>query len=232
MGPGMADLLAFRLSGSLTRRDGVLTNVRLSKQQNNLHNDAIRGQLLFTPASNFSLRLIGDWSNFHNECCTQDFVRVAPTLKPAAQQYAGRYADYPKGPCPIELSGSATASCDLTGKGLPGLPKWSGSIGGEYVAPLALGHRSGDLFLRADASAKTKIFGDATDSAYTVVDGYTRVNASIGYRTPHWELAVFARNLRGENYMQNLTVQAGNSGLIVGTPGDPRMFGITLRMRR
>jgi hypothetical protein len=28
---------------------------------------------------------------------------------------------------------------------------------------------------------------------------------------------------------QNVTVQAGNSGLIVGTPGDPRMFGITLR---
>jgi len=55
-------LLALRLSGSFTRRDGVLHNVRYNKQQNNLHNDAIRGQLLFTPTSNFSLRLIGDWS--------------------------------------------------------------------------------------------------------------------------------------------------------------------------
>ena len=30
-------------------------------------------------------------------------------------------------------------------------------------------------------------------------------------------------------YMQNLTVQAGNSGLIVGTPNDPRTVGIALR---
>ena len=86
-GPIAADLLAFRLSGSITRRDGVLRNVRYDKLQNDLHNDAIRGQLLFTPTNNFSLRLIGDWSNFENECCTQVFVRVAPTLKPAAQQY-------------------------------------------------------------------------------------------------------------------------------------------------
>jgi len=600
-GPIADGLIAFRLSGSLTRRDGVITNVRYNKQQNNLHNDAIRGQLLFTPAPNFSLRLIGDWSSFHNECCTQIFVRVAPTLKPAAQQYAalaagapggaylppstnpydrltsidaalgvdtneggvsgiaewnlgpatltsvsawrfwnwdaandrdytglpiqitqhipsrqdqfsqelriasnghgaleyvaglyyfhqkivghpisiygplatywllpasasrtsalldgyqsdgttdfrttsyaafgeltwrplprlavtggirythedklgtydlrtfgglattagsalfndqqsilrsqsysatindgsasgrvnvafdvtpnimayagcalgqksgginmsglpvypagvaghnngdpilettvvrpeqnttieygfktrafggaltfningfytrvtdfqanvvdnaavialrsylanipkvtvkgaefdmtaqigshfslrasgaysdGIYADYPKAPCPIELTGAATAQCDLTGKGLPGLPRWSGAVGGEYVAPLAIAGQRGDLVLRADASAKSQIFSDATDSAYTVIPGYALVNASIGYRTPHWELAAFARNLFSENYLQNVTVQAGNSGLIVGTPGDPRMFGVTIRIKQ
>ncbi|CAM8656817.1 iron complex outermembrane recepter protein [Sphingobium xenophagum] len=30
--------------------------------------------------------------------------------------------------------------------------------------------------------------------------------------------------------MQNLTVQAGNSGLIVGTPSEPRLIGVTLRL--
>lgn len=154
------------------------------------------------------------------------------TLRASGAYSEGKYADYPSGPCPIELTGSATASCNLSGKGLPGLPKWSGSIGGEYAAPLPLGKTKGDFFLRADASAKSRIFGDATDSAYTVIEGYTLVNASIGYRTPHWEVAVFARNLFNENYIQNLTVQAGNSGLIVGTPSDPRMFGITLRARQ
>ena len=154
------------------------------------------------------------------------------TLRASGAFSDGKYADYPNGPCPIELTGSATASCNLTGMGLPGLPKWSGSLGGEYAAPLKLGRVGGDIFLRADAMAKTKIFGDATDSAYTVNPGYTLVNASIGYRTPHWEVAVFARNLFGENYMQNLNVQAGNSGLIVGTPSDPRKFGVTLRVRQ
>lgn len=85
---------------------------------------------------------------------------------------------------------------------------------------------------KATRNAKTKIFGDATGSAYTVIKGYTLVNASIGYRTPHWEVAVFARHLFDKDYMQNLTVQAGNSGLIVGTPSEPRLIGVTLRVRR
>lgn len=154
------------------------------------------------------------------------------TLRAAGSLSDGVYKSYAQGPCPIERTGSATAVCDLTGKGLPGLPKWSGSAGGEYVAPLTVKGTEGSVFLRGDVFARTKIFGEATDSAYTVIPGYAIVNASIGYRTPNWEVAVFARNLFNKDYLQNVTVQAGNSGLIVGTPSDPRMFGATLRVRQ
>ena len=76
------------------------------------------------------------------------------------------------------------------------------------------------------------VYGEASDSAYTTIAGYTLVNAAAGVRIgPRWTVEVFARNLTGANYLQNVTVQAGNSGLIVGTPGDPRMFGATLRAR-
>ena len=153
------------------------------------------------------------------------------TLRAAGAYSNGKYADYPNGPCPIERTGIGTASCNLTGNGLPGLPKWSGSFGGEYAVPVPMASTKGELFLRSDVSAKTKIFGDATGSAYTIIKGYALVNGSIGYRTPNWEVAVFARNLFDKDYMQNLTVQAGNSGLIVGTPSDPRTIGVTLRAR-
>jgi iron complex outermembrane receptor protein len=74
------------------------------------------------------------------------------------------------------------------------------------------------------------IYGEASDSAYTTIAGYTLVNGSVGVRiNQRWGVELFARNLTKANYLQNVTVQAGNSGLIVGTPGDPRMFGITLR---
>ena len=154
------------------------------------------------------------------------------SLRASVAYSDGKYADYPSAPCPIELTGSTTSKCNLTGKALPGLPKWSGSLGGEYETPLRLGALGGDLFARADANARTKIFGDATDSAFTVIGGYTLVNASIGYRTPRWEIAFFARNLFDTDYLQNVTVQAGNSGLIVGTPNDPRTIGVTLRVTR
>lgn len=150
------------------------------------------------------------------------------TLKASGSYADGRYASYPAGPCPIEQTGSATAQCNLTGKGLPGLPKWAGSISGEYTIPV----HSSEVFIRADAFARTSVFGDATDSAYTVIPGYALVNTSIGFRAARgWEVALFARNLFNRDYLQNVTVQAGNSGLIVGTPSDPRVFGGTLRAR-
>ncbi len=59
------------------------------------------------------------------------------------------------------------------------------------------------------------------------------MNGSIGFRTAAGlEIAVFARNLFNKDYMQNLTIQAGNSGLTLGTPSDPRVIGVTLRARQ
>ena len=149
------------------------------------------------------------------------------TLRASGAYADGKYASYPNGPCPIERTGSSTARCDLTGNTLPGLPKWTGSAGGEYHVPLS----GAEMFLRADAVTRTQVRGEATGSAYTVIKGYTLVNGSVGYRTGRWEVAVFARNVFDKDYMQNLTVQAGNSGLIVGTPSEPRTIGLTLRTR-
>jgi iron complex outermembrane recepter protein len=39
------------------------------------------------------------------------------------------------------------------------------------------------------------------------------------------------RNIFDAHYLQNVTIQAGNSGLIVGTPGDGRSLGAALRTR-
>jgi iron complex outermembrane receptor protein len=153
------------------------------------------------------------------------------SLRAAGAFSDGKYADYPNGPCPIELTGSATTSCNLAGKPMPGLPRWSGSIGGEYRTPATIAGASGSLVLGADVFARTRIYGDATDSAYTVIPGYTVANATIGFQTRHWDLSLFVRNLFDRDYLQNVTVQAGNSGLIVGTPSDPRMIGVTLKVR-
>ncbi|VVT08210.1 Iron complex outermembrane recepter protein [Sphingomonas sp. EC-HK361] len=154
------------------------------------------------------------------------------SLRASATYADGKYVDYPTGSCPIEKIGNATAACDLSGVGLPGLPKWSVTLGGDYAYPIhALG--GGALVLHADSSSKTRQFGDPTGSRYTVIDGYTAVNGSIGIRSDAgWELAIFARNLFDRDYIQNVTIQAGNSGLILATPSDPRTIGVTFRARQ
>ena len=59
---------------------------------------------------------------------------------------------------------------------------------------------------------------------------YSLVNARIGFRVASgWTLSVWARNLFGTDYFDLLTTAPGNTGLIVGQPGDSRTAGVTLR---
>ena len=149
----------------------------------------------------------------------------------ASLAYAdGVYDSYKNGPCPIEAVSAATTICDLSGKPLSALPRWTRSLGAEFNHALGGGTRM--IYVRGDVVSRTGIYGDPSDSAYTRIDGYTVLNASVGLRhAGPWEISLWARNLLDEQYMQNLTVQAGNSGLIVGTPNDPRTVGVALRAK-
>ena len=130
----------------------------------------------------------------------------------------------------IERVGNATTVCDLSGRGLPNLPKFVWTASAEYKTRLSAGTLSGEAYARGDFSARTRVFGDPTASRFTVIGGHRLVNATLGVRTDRaWDASLWVRNIFGENYLQNVTVQAGNSGLVVGTPGDPRTYGITLR---
>lgn len=144
----------------------------------------------------------------------------------------GTYARYPQGPCPLELQSSTTAACNLTGRPLAGLPRWSITLGGDYSRPIAALGRGGSAFVHFDSNWRSGYFGDPSLSRFTYINAYNLTNASIGVRFGKgWEIALFARNLFDANYIQNVTIQAGNSGLILGTPSDPRVVGATLRLK-
>jgi iron complex outermembrane receptor protein len=152
------------------------------------------------------------------------------TARAAAAWTDGRYVSYRNGPCPLELIASATTVCDLSGRPLSGTPHTAFSAGAEYARPTAAGLRPAETFVRADAVWRGDQYGDPSDSRYTLIRGYSLLNVSAGLRVAHaWEASIWARNLLNRNYLQNVTVQAGNSGLVVGTPGDPTNFGVTLR---
>ncbi|HUD94677.1 TonB-dependent receptor [Sphingobium sp.] len=149
------------------------------------------------------------------------------TVRAAGTYAHGEYSDYPAGPCPLELQGAGTTACTLTGQRLSGLPRWAGTVGIDYRLPVG---SDGAFILHADTSARSGYFGDPSLSRYTWIKGYNVTNALVGYRSEKgWEIDIFARNLFDRDYIQNLTVQAGNSGLILGTPSDPQMFGLTFK---
>ncbi|MBL8548994.1 MAG: TonB-dependent receptor [Hyphomonadaceae bacterium] len=153
----------------------------------------------------------------------------------------GEYVSFPNSPLPIEQtgrpipnpngSGTITApSTDISGARLPGISDWAASIGGEYTIPSLFLGREGEYFIAADASYRSDYSSDPAASEYMVIDGYSLVNARIGFKAADgWEVYLWGRNLADTEYFDILATQSGGSGLIVGTLGDPRTYGITLR---
>jgi iron complex outermembrane receptor protein len=90
--------------------------------------------------------------------------------------------------------------------------------------------RAGSAFTAFDASYRSRFSSSATYSKYLVVSGYTLLNARIGFRTAdNWTVFLWARNLLNKDYFELLSAAPGNTGLIVGQPGDPRTVGLTLK---
>jgi iron complex outermembrane receptor protein len=141
----------------------------------------------------------------------------------------GKYESFTNGPCPIERIGASTAACDLSGRPLPGLPKWAISFGGEYRTTVF----DGTAYLGFDATYRSDQYSDASNSQYLVIDAYTLVNVRAGWVSPSgvWEGFVWVRNAFDTRYFQYMSVQPGNSGAIAALLGDPRTYGFTLRVR-
>jgi iron complex outermembrane receptor protein len=150
------------------------------------------------------------------------------TAHASATWIDGQWVSYASGPCPLERIGTSTAVCDLSGRPLSGTPKWAWTAGADYRHPLG----AGEAYVHAELAYRGDMYGDPSDSRYTLLKGYTVLNMTLGFRANRtWDAFLWARNLTDARYMQNLTVQAGNSGLIVGTPGDPATYGYTIRAR-
>jgi iron complex outermembrane receptor protein len=160
-----------------------------------------------------------------------------------------KYKRFTDAPCPPELSGGTAgvgqtpsapgtpggispANCDISGKRLPGVSKWSFSYGGEANLPVTLFGLRGQAYLGVDGSRRSRFSSNPTPSAYTSIDDYMLTNLRLGFRSEK-EFNIFGwiRNAFDVDYFEQLQVPSGNTGLIVGNPGDPRSYGLTLQTR-
>jgi iron complex outermembrane recepter protein len=142
----------------------------------------------------------------------------------------GIYVSFPDAPPPLEDTGGPQVK-DISGSVLPGVSKWAFSLGGEYANPANVFGQAGELFGAVDTSYRSEFSSSPSASQYMMVGGYGLVNARVGFRWAQgWDVFVWSRNLLDKEYYEFLTAAPGNSGLIVGLPGDPRTVGVTFRM--
>ena len=153
-----------------------------------------------------------------------------------------KYTDFKNAPCPPELSGGTApapggvtdpagtpggrspAFCDISGQVLPGISKWSLSWGGEVRQPLG----DGNVYLGYDGNWRSRFSSNPSPSAYTWIDAYSLSNVRLGWRRSDLNIYGWVRNVFDKQYFELLSVQSGSTGLIVGQPGDPRTYGLTI----
>ncbi len=158
-----------------------------------------------------------------------------------------RYVRFVDAPCPPELAGGpaatalspaspaataggfSPANCDISGQRLPGVSKWAFSYGAEYNVPIRIAATDSQFYIGYDGSYRSRFSSNPSRSIFTDVAGYSISNFRIGVKArDKWNVFGWVRNAFGQNYFDLLALQAGNTGLVVGQPGDPRTFGGTI----
>ncbi|WP_417610250.1 TonB-dependent receptor [Parasphingorhabdus sp.] len=87
----LTESIAFSIDGSYNRRDGYANIVNLDEEQNNRNRWAARGQLLFEPTPDLTIRAIGDFSRIDEICCQVTTVVAGPTSG-AIQLLGGQFS--------------------------------------------------------------------------------------------------------------------------------------------
>ena len=70
----IGDTMGFRLDGVYARRDGFYNDINNDTEVNDRDRLFVRGQLLFEPSSDLSVRLIADYTRRNEACCAAVFL--------------------------------------------------------------------------------------------------------------------------------------------------------------
>ncbi len=152
------------------------------------------------------------------------------TLQGAYAWTDSEYVSFTNAPLPLELVGSPVAFIDVSGGRLPGISKNAVSLGGEYVQPSTLFGNNGEFFVGIDTYYRSEFSSSPSPSQYLNVDGYSLVNARLGFRSDDsWSGFLWSRNLTDKDYFEQLLPGAGNCGHYAAVLGDPRTYGATVR---
>ncbi|SIT95386.1 iron complex outermembrane recepter protein [Epilithonimonas bovis DSM 19482] len=120
---------------------------------------------------------------------------------------------------------------DISGGVLPGVSKWAGSTGGELNFAGKFLNYSGDYFFALDSYYRSTFSSSPTPSKFLNIPGYALFNTRFGFRVRQSVTTyVWVRNIFNRDYFEQLLPGAGNAGHYAAVLGDPRTFGLTIKV--
>ncbi|WP_394437038.1 TonB-dependent receptor [Sphingobium naphthae] len=160
-------------------------------------------------------------------------VSYAPSkwvgLTASASYTDATYLSYTNAPQAPERSAALNPTQDLSGRQLPGISKFTYTLGADVARPVRGG--TVEIYGHADYSHRSTFNTSSSNSRHAQVPAYGLLNVRAGIRNAdgRWDLSIWARNLADKDYFQALS--AGTFGLVTGTIGDPRTVGATFKTR-
>lgn len=152
------------------------------------------------------------------------------TLNAAVAYTDGKYVSFVNAPVPLEEVGGTQAFKDVSGGRLPGISKWSGSVGGEVVTKGSFIGLKGNYFLGIDEFLRSEFSSSPSPSEYLNIEGYGLTNGRLGFRASNGlTFFVWGRNVFNKNYYEQLLAAPGSAGQYAGIVGDQRTYGVTVR---
>ncbi|CAN5356894.1 TonB-dependent receptor [soil metagenome] len=125
----ISDSLAFRLSGSINERDGYFKNTVTGRDVNERNRWSIRGDILFQPSADFSLRVIADYNVIKEVCCGAETVFNGPATQAIGAPVAFGGLGKPINDTTQTFARNLVYNTDptnrLVGKGISGQIDWS-----------------------------------------------------------------------------------------------------------
>ncbi len=131
-------------------------------------------------------------------------------------------------PIPAPAPGSNCTIDGLSlGKPLPAIPKRTASASIQYLAHLA---SAGSISSSLHLSYRSASFGDAIASPAATVPSRVLLDGRIAWQpaASNWEVALSGTNLTNEQYYINKRNLSGLWGMVLGQPGRPREWALSV----
>lgn len=195
----ITDKIAARIDGVYVRRDGFLHDVTNNIDVNNRNRFFVRGQVLFEPTPDFTVRLIGDYTYRNERCCGASYVDSS------VNQYIGNLNNASTPLAPLQQNGNNIVNV-LRDLGQPIAsfnPGYSRDIyvspgrtfGGktkDYGGSAEIDWNLGGAKLTSITGYREYRSGQGSDTDYSAVDLLYRADSAAAYRQFH----TFTQELR------------------------------------
>ena len=195
-GPIIEDMLSFRLDGVWNKRDGFLHDVVNDTDYNNRNRWFVRGQLMFEPNSDISVRLIGDYTWRDEKCCGAVYVDVREKIDttPGAP---GDYTVNPAGNRIVDvlrsLGGILPSAGDPYNRQIALTPgRAYSNVTKDYGGSMQVDWNLGNASLTSITAYREYKSGNASDIDYGNVDIGYRADDGNAFRQFH----TFTQELR------------------------------------